>query len=166
MIIIIISLFCSSITVASLGEHDISVEEGTEQHIPVGDIIYHSPYRSALNSLALVRLSRPARFNSHVRPIPLASRCALSGVCCSASGWGTTVPNHSELDVKKCRVFWKEKKEFEVLNRRRQLCLQMHVKQETSSNEKQHQVRVGETKLSLNSFKKNCDFKSLITDQL
>lgn len=71
--------------------------EGPEQHIPIGQVIQHSPYRSPLNSLAMVRLSRPARFNSYVRPIPLASRCALPGVCCSASGWGTTVPNHSEF---------------------------------------------------------------------
>ncbi|XP_075907096.1 trypsinogen-like protein 3 [Nelusetta ayraudi] len=96
---IVTSFTCgySSITTASLGEHNISVADGPEQHIPIGQVIQHSPYRSPLHSLAMVRLSRPARFNSYVRPIPLASRCALPGVCCSASGWGTTLPNHNAV---------------------------------------------------------------------
>ncbi|XP_038163076.1 trypsinogen-like protein 3 [Cyprinodon tularosa] len=87
---------CSPIpyeTIASLGEHDISVEEGSEQHILVSDVILHSPYRSPLHSLAMVRMSQPAVFNKHVQPIPLPTRCPQTGEVCSVSGWGSTVAN-------------------------------------------------------------------------
>ncbi|XP_014826385.1 PREDICTED: trypsinogen-like protein 3 [Poecilia mexicana] len=80
-------------TVAFLGEHDSSVEEGTEQHILVSDMIQHSPYRSPFHSLTMVRLSAPARFNQYVKPIPLPTRCPKTGEICSISGWGSTDPN-------------------------------------------------------------------------
>ncbi|KAM9353518.1 trypsinogen-like protein 3 [Symphorus nematophorus] len=83
----------SSRTIASLGEHDITVKEGTEQHIRVADVIRHSPYRSPLHSLTLIRLAEPARFNRYVQPIPLPSRCPQPGETCHVSGWGSTIPN-------------------------------------------------------------------------
>lgn len=86
--------------IASLGDHDISVEEGTEQHIPVANSFVHSPYRSPLHSLGLVLLASPARFNQYVRPISLPSRCTQVGERCSVSGWGPTIPNQSEFDLK------------------------------------------------------------------
>ncbi|XP_042345178.1 trypsinogen-like protein 3 [Plectropomus leopardus] len=83
-------------TIASLGEHDVTVYEGTEQHIYVADVIRHSPYRSPLHSLTLVRLETPARFNKYVQPIPLPSRCPQPGEICHVSGWGSTIPNQYE----------------------------------------------------------------------
>ncbi|XP_068994411.1 trypsinogen-like protein 3 [Embiotoca jacksoni] len=80
-------------TIASLGEHDMTVEEGTEQHIRVADVIQHSPYRSPLHSLTMVRLAAPAHFTQYVQPIPLPSRCPQPGDTCSVSGWGSTIPN-------------------------------------------------------------------------
>lgn len=82
---------------ASLGEHDVTVEEGTEQHVSVIDTIIHSPYRSPLHSLALVRLATPAHFNQYVQPIPLPSRCPQAGETCHVSGWGSTIPNQCKL---------------------------------------------------------------------
>ncbi|XP_068180587.1 trypsinogen-like protein 3 [Antennarius striatus] len=83
-------------TVASLGEHDVTAQEGTEQHITVADVIRHSPYRSPLHSLTMVRLASPARFNQYVKPIPLPSSCPRPGEICSVSGWGSTIPNQYE----------------------------------------------------------------------
>ncbi|XP_039974414.1 trypsinogen-like protein 3 [Xiphias gladius] len=83
-------------TIASLGEHDVTAEEGTEQHVPVADVIRHSPYRSPLHSLMMVRLARPAHFNQYVQPIPLPSRCPQPGETCYVSGWGSTIPNQYE----------------------------------------------------------------------
>ncbi|XP_026226174.1 trypsinogen-like protein 3 isoform X2 [Anabas testudineus] len=85
-----------SSAIASLGEHDVTVEEGTEQHIHVADVIVHSPYRSALHSLAMLRLAEPARLNQFVQPIPLPSRCPQPGETCYVSGWGSTVSNQYE----------------------------------------------------------------------
>ncbi|KAF7226885.1 trypsinogen-like protein 3 [Nothobranchius furzeri] len=83
-------------TIVSLGEHDRTVEEGTEQRIPIADVILHSPYRSPIHSLALVRLAEPARIDQYVQPIPLPSRCPKPGETCSVSGWGSTTANQYE----------------------------------------------------------------------
>ncbi|KAM9852072.1 LOW QUALITY PROTEIN: trypsinogen-like protein 3 [Aulostomus maculatus] len=82
-------------TVASLGEYDVTVEDGTEQHIPVAAVIPHSPYRSPLHSLTMVRLAEPARF-TQIQPIPLSARCPQPGQTCQVSGWGSTVPDQYE----------------------------------------------------------------------
>ncbi|KAM9309983.1 trypsinogen-like protein 3 [Pholidichthys leucotaenia] len=90
-------------TTASLGEHDWTVEEGTEQHIPVADAIPHSPYRSPFHSLTMVRLTRPAQFTRYVQPIPLPSRCPRPGETCFVSGWGSTTSNQYDPDPRlKC----------------------------------------------------------------
>ncbi|XP_061633777.1 trypsinogen-like protein 3 [Phyllopteryx taeniolatus] len=94
----------STSVIASLGEHDVTVDESTEQHIPVADVIRHSPYRSPLHSLAMVRLAEPARLTPHVRPIGLPGRCPQPGESCSVSGWGSTVPNQYE-SLKAAEVF-------------------------------------------------------------
>ncbi|XP_033976148.1 trypsinogen-like protein 3 [Trematomus bernacchii] len=83
-------------TVASLGEHDVTVDEGTEQHIYVADVIRHSPYRSPLHSLTMVRLAEPALLTQDVQPVPLPVRCPRPGETCQVSGWGSTVPNQYE----------------------------------------------------------------------
>ncbi|XP_038566215.1 trypsinogen-like protein 3 [Micropterus salmoides] len=92
---IVTSLNCaptSYSTIASLGEHDMKVEEGTEQHIYVADVIIHDPYRTSLHSLTMVRLAEPARFTQDIQPIPLPSRCPQPGETCYVSGWGS-IPN-------------------------------------------------------------------------
>ncbi|XP_054638489.1 trypsinogen-like protein 3 [Dunckerocampus dactyliophorus] len=86
----------ASNVIVSLGEHDLTTDEGTEQHIPVSDVIRHSPYRSPLHSLAMVRLAKPARLTQHVQPIGLPGRCPQPGESCSVSGWGSTMPNQYE----------------------------------------------------------------------
>ncbi|KAG8009920.1 Trypsinogen-like protein 3, partial [Nibea albiflora] len=83
----------STSTIATLGEHDVTVEEGTEQHIQVAAIVQHSPYRSSLHNLKMVRLAEPARFTKYVQPIPLPSRCPRLGETCYVSGWGSTIPD-------------------------------------------------------------------------
>lgn len=85
--------FRSSGLTASLGDYDITVEEGTEQHIKTDLIIRHGPYRSNLHSLAMVRLAKPAQFSQYVQPIPLPSSCPPPGQSCHVSGWGSTIPN-------------------------------------------------------------------------
>ncbi|KAF7652176.1 hypothetical protein LDENG_00100130 [Lucifuga dentata] len=96
---LVTSFTCAPIsysTIASLGEHDLTVEEVSKQHILVADVIRHSPYRSPLHSLTLVRLAEPARFNQYVQPIPLPKRCPQPGETCHVSGWGSTRPNQYE----------------------------------------------------------------------
>lgn len=83
-------------TTATLGDHDVTLEEGPEQHIHTDLTVLHRPYRSPLHSLAMVRLARPARFTPYVQPLALPSRCPQPGESCLVSGWGSTVPNQGE----------------------------------------------------------------------
>lgn len=83
-------------SMAALGEHDLNENEATEQHIPVAEVIPHSPYRSPLHSLTMVRLSRPAQLTSFIQPLRLPSQCPKPGDTCSVSGWGSTGPNQNE----------------------------------------------------------------------
>merc|ERR1712002_875981 len=61
-----------------LGEHNIAVNEGTEQWI---------------DSAMLIKLSRPATLNSYVQTVSLPSRCPVADENCLVSGWGNTSAN-------------------------------------------------------------------------
>ncbi|KAF3839355.1 hypothetical protein F7725_018072 [Dissostichus mawsoni] len=87
---------CSGALIDPWWIHDVTVEEGTEQHIYVADVIRHSPYRSPLHSLTMVRLAEPALLTQDVQPVPLSVRCPRPGETCQVSGWGSTVPNQCE----------------------------------------------------------------------
>uniref|UniRef100_A0A8C7EZF5 trypsin n=1 Tax=Oncorhynchus kisutch TaxID=8019 RepID=A0A8C7EZF5_ONCKI len=73
-----------------LGEHDITVNEGTEQFIDSVKVIMHPSYnsRNLENDIMLIKLSRPASLNSYVSTVALPSSCASSGTSCLVSGWG------------------------------------------------------------------------------
>ncbi|XP_061919206.1 trypsin-3 [Entelurus aequoreus] len=75
-----------------LGEHNIEVNEGTEQFINSAKVIKHPRYnsRNLDNDIMLIKLSKPASLNSYVRTVSLPSSCAGSGTRCLISGWGNT----------------------------------------------------------------------------
>uniref|UniRef100_A0A3B5B4J3 trypsin n=1 Tax=Stegastes partitus TaxID=144197 RepID=A0A3B5B4J3_9TELE len=73
-----------------LGEHDIAVNESTEQFIDSSKVIRHPRYSSFSldNDIMLIKLSQPATLNSYVRTVSLPSSCAVAGTRCLISGWG------------------------------------------------------------------------------
>ncbi|XP_020793270.1 trypsin-like [Boleophthalmus pectinirostris] len=73
-----------------LGDHDIFEEEGTEQYIVSAKFIRHPNYnpRTMDSDIMLIKLSKPATFNSYVRPAALPTSCAADGTMCQVSGWG------------------------------------------------------------------------------
>ncbi|XP_029695251.1 trypsin-3-like isoform X2 [Takifugu rubripes] len=75
-----------------LGEHNIAVNEGTEQFINSAKVISHPNYNSKNldNDIMLIKLSSPAKLNSYVRTVSLPSGCARAGSSCLISGWGNT----------------------------------------------------------------------------
>uniref|UniRef100_A0A3Q3NLZ4 trypsin n=1 Tax=Mastacembelus armatus TaxID=205130 RepID=A0A3Q3NLZ4_9TELE len=75
-----------------LGEHNIAVNEGTEQFISSSMVIRHPNYnsRNLDNDIMLIKLSRPATLNSYVKTVSLPSSCASAGTTCLISGWGNT----------------------------------------------------------------------------
>ncbi len=81
----------SNLTV-HLGEHNVYIEEGTEQRIEVEKVIPHPKYNDYTydNDFMLIKLKEPAIFNEYVKPIPLATRCSSAGEQCLVSGWGRT----------------------------------------------------------------------------
>uniref|UniRef100_A0A6I8N0T6 Peptidase S1 domain-containing protein n=1 Tax=Ornithorhynchus anatinus TaxID=9258 RepID=A0A6I8N0T6_ORNAN len=82
-----------------LGEHDFSVEEGSEQVIPIltEDIFVHpgwNPYCIAcgsVNDVALMKLSQKAQLNDKVQLacLPPAGQILPHDTPCFVSGWGT-----------------------------------------------------------------------------
>jgi len=73
-----------------LGEHNIAVNEGTEQFIDSAKVIRHPRYnsRDLDNDMMMIKLSKPATLNNYVRTVALPSSCAGSDTRCLVSGWG------------------------------------------------------------------------------
>ncbi|XP_072325070.1 trypsin-like [Scyliorhinus torazame] len=78
-----------------VGEHNIQVNEGTEQFIESSKVIKHPAYNyyNLDNDIMLIKLSTPATFNRNVGSIALPSSCAYAGEMCLISGWGNTMDN-------------------------------------------------------------------------
>ncbi|ROL43357.1 Anionic trypsin [Anabarilius grahami] len=76
-----------------LGEHNVYVEEGTEQRIGAEKVIPHPKYNDFKynNDFMLIKLKEPAIFNQYVQPISLASSCSSTGEQCLVSGWGNQI---------------------------------------------------------------------------
>ncbi|XP_070823433.1 trypsin-1-like isoform X2 [Chaetodon trifascialis] len=76
-----------------LGEHNVRVNENTEQFISSSLVIPHPKYSifSLDNDIMLIKLSRPAVFNQYVQPVALPTSCAPVGTMCTVSGWGHTI---------------------------------------------------------------------------
>ncbi|XP_046888502.1 cationic trypsin-3-like [Hypomesus transpacificus] len=76
-----------------LGEHNIAVNENTEQFIDSAKVIKHPMYsdRNLDNDIMLIKLSKPATINNYVRTVSLPSSCAGAGSSCLISGWGNTL---------------------------------------------------------------------------
>ncbi|KAM8924297.1 trypsin-like isoform 2-T2 [Pelodytes ibericus] len=76
-----------------LGEHNVALNEGTEQFIKPSKIIQHPHYDPANNDndIMLIKLSTPATLNSYVQTVPLPTNCVSAGTNCLIAGWGNTV---------------------------------------------------------------------------
>ncbi|KAK3516771.1 hypothetical protein QTP70_023648 [Hemibagrus guttatus] len=76
-----------------LGEHNIQVNEGTEQFISSAKVFRHPNYSSWTgdSDIMLIKLSQPATLNNYVQPIALPNSCPVVGTWCKVSGWGNTM---------------------------------------------------------------------------
>lgn len=85
-----------------LGEHNLAVNEGTEQLIDGAKMIRHPQYNSYNldNDIMLIKLSRPATLNSDVQTVSLPSRCPEADENCLVSGWGNTSANGGEWGLR------------------------------------------------------------------
>lgn len=88
---------CSSVQVR-LGEHNIAVNEGTEQFVNSAKVIRHPRYNSNNldNDIMLIKLSSPVRLDNYVRTVSLPSSCVAAGTYCLISGWGNTSASGSQ----------------------------------------------------------------------
>merc|ERR1719435_150554 len=74
------------------GEHDRSVDEGTEQTVSVASLTVHENYgspKSYENDIALWELAEPLEMNEFVAPVALPEQMQQSEGFCTVSGWGT-----------------------------------------------------------------------------
>ncbi|XP_073702764.1 trypsin-1-like [Garra rufa] len=87
-----------------LGEHNIVVNEGSEQFIDSVKVIRNPNYDSyTLDSdVMLIKLSAPASLNGYVQPVSLPSGCASAGTKCSVTGWGNTMSSTADSNKLQC----------------------------------------------------------------
>ncbi|XP_038166120.1 granzyme C-like [Arvicola amphibius] len=80
----------------TLGAHDISIQEETQQIIPVAKAIPHPDYNPMDNSndIMLLKLEREAKRTKAVKPLHLPRRkvCVKPGDVCYVAGWGKMDP--------------------------------------------------------------------------
>ncbi|XP_035983697.1 uncharacterized protein LOC105939648 [Fundulus heteroclitus] len=87
-----------------LGEHHISISEGSEQFISSSSVIRHPGYNAYTidNDIMLIKLSKPATLNQYVQPVALPSSCAPAGTMCKVSGWGNTMSSTADRNKLQC----------------------------------------------------------------
>lgn len=87
-----------------LGEHNIAMNENTEQWIDASKMIKHPHYNSNNldNDIMLIKLSRPAALNNYVQTVALPTRCTVADENCLVSGWGNMAANGSKLKLSQC----------------------------------------------------------------
>ncbi|KAK7886875.1 hypothetical protein WMY93_026496 [Mugilogobius chulae] len=87
-----------------LGEHNIQVNEGTEQMITSSRVIRYPGYDSYTidNDIMLIKLSRPATLNQYVKTVALPRSCAPAGTMCTVSGWGNTMSSTADRNKLQC----------------------------------------------------------------
>ena len=80
--------------VVRVGEHDIRVQNGGQENIPVSRLRLHPSYgsqqRNFIHDIAILRLSKTVTFKRQVSPVclPLASEEPAPGTRCIVTGWG------------------------------------------------------------------------------
>uniref|UniRef100_A0A8C9SKT6 trypsin n=1 Tax=Scleropages formosus TaxID=113540 RepID=A0A8C9SKT6_SCLFO len=87
-----------------LGEHNIQQTENTEQVISSSSVIRYPYYDSWTidNDIMLIKLSKPAAFDSYVQPVALPEGCAAAGTMCMVSGWGNTMSSTADSNKLQC----------------------------------------------------------------
>ncbi|XP_033028607.1 transmembrane protease serine 11D [Lacerta agilis] len=75
-----------------LGEHSLTLNDGSEQYINSAKVIRHPSYNANTldNDIMLIKLSTQAALNTRVRSISLPTSCVTTGTQCLISGWGNT----------------------------------------------------------------------------
>ncbi|KAJ0065850.1 hypothetical protein NL108_000079 [Boleophthalmus pectinirostris] len=87
-----------------LGEHNIQVNEDTEQFISSALVIRNPGYNAYTieNDIMLIKLSQPATLNQYVKPVALPISCAPAGTMCIVSGWGNTMSSTADRNKLQC----------------------------------------------------------------
>uniref|UniRef100_A0A8C1R678 trypsin n=1 Tax=Cyprinus carpio TaxID=7962 RepID=A0A8C1R678_CYPCA len=87
-----------------LGEHNIVLNEGSEQFISSEKVIRHPNYNSWTidSDIMLIKLSKPATLNQYVQPVALPSGCAADGTMCRVTGWGNTMSSTADSNKLQC----------------------------------------------------------------
>ncbi|XP_053156086.1 trypsin I-P38-like isoform X2 [Hemicordylus capensis] len=88
-----------------LGEHSLTLNDGSEQYINSAKVIRHASYNSRTldNDIMLIKLATQATLNTRVKAIALPTSCVSTGTQCLISGWGNTLSSGSNSpDLLQC----------------------------------------------------------------
>ncbi|XP_066494897.1 trypsin-like [Tiliqua scincoides] len=88
-------------TFVRLGEHNMALNEGTEQQRKAAKFIVHPDYDpgSKDNDIMLIKLSSSVDINDSAQPISLGTQCAPPGTQCLVTGWGTVTSPKPKIPV-------------------------------------------------------------------
>jgi len=84
------------------GDHDNSIDEGTEQTVDITKLLVHESYgrpKSFENDIALWSLAAPLEMNEFVAAVPLPTQGQDSQGSCTVTGWGTLSSGGSTPNV-------------------------------------------------------------------
>ncbi|XP_065677409.1 transmembrane protease serine 9 isoform X1 [Hydra vulgaris] len=83
------------------GEHNVNINEGTEEDIPALKIIKHRGYNPQTldNDIAIVKLTKQCNLTSYVSTACLPTTEAAPGSSCVITGWGKTVHPGSMTNI-------------------------------------------------------------------
>ncbi|XP_065650496.1 transmembrane protease serine 9 isoform X4 [Hydra vulgaris] len=83
------------------GEHNVNINEGTEEDIPALKIIKHRGYNPQTldNDIAIVKLTKQCNLTSYVSTACLPTAEAAPGSSCFITGWGKTVHPGSMTNI-------------------------------------------------------------------
>ncbi|XP_043852865.1 kallikrein-7-like [Dromiciops gliroides] len=88
-----------------LGKSSLKGKERGSQVIQATRSVRHPQYSTVthMNDLMMIKLQKPARLGTNIKPITLPSQCAPPGTSCTVSGWGTTTsPDATYPDNLQC----------------------------------------------------------------
>ncbi|KAJ7304171.1 hypothetical protein JRQ81_011701 [Phrynocephalus forsythii] len=92
-----------------MGDHSLRANEGSEQCITSAQKFPHPAYNPTThdNDIMLIRLRNSANINQYVRPIEVATACAVPNTRCEVSGWGTIKTPQAEFpDLLQCATVY------------------------------------------------------------
>ena len=102
-----------------LGEHNLKIDEGTEQLLPVSRVVMHENYneQKTEHDIALLRLARDVKYSAAIKPACLPRKDVEADKLCVVTGWGSTKGRRTRHTVYYRPLLFRSKSQVECQRR-------------------------------------------------